>query len=166
MNTNPGSNPIDFWISIPTLANTILGRTTSDMEMPFKENSVVIGNGTKLFTLADIVKFGIQQQYAIPLMVEFSKDACLESSGPALNARKVCTTFGQAASSLNSNVQIWTHPMNGKQYVILGRGDFQYQTIPGGVFSLAKANSSNSINLFKGSGIYGGLPLQDSFIGQ
>lgn len=127
MNTNPGSNPVDFWISIPTLANTILGRTSSEMEMPFTQNSVVIGNGTKLFTLADIVRFGIQQNYAIPMMVEYEKDICLESSGEALNSRKVCTTFGQAAESLNTNIQVWTHPMNGRRYVVIGRGDFQYQ---------------------------------------
>lgn len=121
IDTTPGNNQIDFWIAIPTLTNTILGRINSHMEIPFRENSVVIGNGTKLFTLADIVKFGMNQNYTIPLMIEYNKDACLESSGNGLNAKRVCTTFGVAASDLNSNVRIWTRPLDGQKFVILGR---------------------------------------------
>lgn len=137
------------------------------MEMPFTQNSVVIGNGTKIFTLADLVRFGMRQTYTIPLMIEYNKPICLESSGDALNSGRICTTFGQAAEQLNASaVQIWVHPMTGAKYVILSRGDFQFQNAVGGQYYLTHANSSNSINLFKGSAIYGGLTLHDSFIGQ
>ncbi len=58
---------------------------------------MVLGVGTRAFTLADTVGFGIQTSYSMPLMIEANKEICLQSSGDGLNSERICTTFGDAA---------------------------------------------------------------------
>lgn len=110
----------------------------------------------------------MKRDFAVPLFIEYEKQICLNAEGAALNVPKtVCTTFGEAVTQIGqTNVQTWTHPMTHVRYVILGRGDFQYQETLGGQYKVYGVVSANNINLFKGSTLYGGLTLHDSFIGQ
>jgi hypothetical protein len=114
---------------------------------------MVLGNGTKAFTLADTVGFGISKRFTVPIMIEADKEICLKSSGPALNSETLCTTFGNAAS-LDTSVVTWTR-YDGQKYVILGNWEFQYQTMTGWPYYVKKLTyKPNNINLFKGSRLY------------
>lgn len=132
--TNPGENPItDIWMTIPTLSRARIGGTYLDRltgKIAMNQNQVVVGNGSNVFSLADIVKLGIKTQYEVPLMIETTKKICLDSSGDALNTRRVCTTFGDAASGI-STIKVWQNPITRQEYVVIGNGDFQYQQTVG-----------------------------------
>ncbi len=130
--TNPGANPItDLWMTIPALANTKFGSS------PFMKTSfssgVVIGKNGKVFTLADTVGFGIKTQYQIPLMIEADKKICLDGEGN-IDDTVICTTFGEAAAT-DASIIKFTRPTDEKKYVILGKGDYQYQTSVGGAYT-------------------------------
>lgn len=153
--TNPGANPItDLWMTIPVLAWTQqkLGYSWLDgiqWRVAFNDNRMVLGVGTKAFTLADTVGFGIKTQYRVPIMIEADKKTCLQSTGNSLNSEIICTSFGDA-SALSSNVHVFTR-YDGKKYVVIGNGDYQYQTGPLSAFYVnSLQTNSNSINLFKG----------------
>lgn len=140
-------------MTIPVLAGTQrLGYTWLDGtpgKVAFSDNRMVLGVGTKAFTLADTVGFGIKTQYRVPIMIEADKKTCLQSSGNSLNSETICTSFGDA-SILSSNVHVFTR-YDGKKYVVIGNGDYQYQTGPLSAFYVNSLQSnSNSINLFKG----------------
>jgi hypothetical protein len=79
-------------------------------------------------------------------MIAADKQICLKSSGVALNTQTICTTFGAEAPVS----MIWTRPIDGKKYVVLGQGDFQYQNTLGGPYYRDSINSSNNVILFKG----------------
>lgn len=85
-----------------------------------------MGVGGKVFTLADTVGFGVKTQYAIPLMLEASKKICLDGSGDSIDGTTICTTFGEAAA-MTPGITTFVRPTDGKRYVIIGRGDYQYQ---------------------------------------
>ena len=59
----------------------------------FEENRMVLGVGTRAFTLADTVGFGIKRAYNVPLIIEANKLICMRSLGAAINSAQVCTTF-------------------------------------------------------------------------
>lgn len=150
LNTTPGANPItDLWMTIPLLAGTQrLGYTWLDGipgKVAFSDNRMVLGVGTKAFTLADTVGFGIRTQYRIPLMIEANKKICIKSEGTSLNSENICTTFGEGAPTS----MLWTRPIDGKKYVVIGQGDFQYQNILAGPYYVNSVNNSNDITLFK-----------------
>ena len=133
--TNPGANPItQLWMTIPTLSRARLGYSFLDNvpgRLPFEKNGVVVGQGSKVFTLADVVGFGLTQRYQIPLMVEAEKQICLQGSGEGVDNKTICTTFGAAAEEFNrtnsTKILTWTRPTDGKRYVVIGNGDFQYE---------------------------------------
>ena len=111
-------------MTIPTFAGTNhLGYSWLD-GMPgriaFQDNRMVLGQGTKAFTLADTVGFGIKTQYTIPLIIPASKRICLKSEGSALNSASICTTFGEAGTNLSK----WTRA-DGEQFVNMGQGYYQ-----------------------------------------
>lgn len=121
-------------MTIPVLSNTKFGYAWLDGQpgkLTFSANGVVIGRGGKVFTLADTVGFGIKTEFAIPLMIEADKKICLDGSGDTIDGTTICTTFGEAAS-LSPNIQTFTRLTDGKKYVIIGRGDYQYQDTVGG----------------------------------
>lgn len=64
-------------------------------KIPFRENRMVLGEGTRAFTLADTVGFGIKTQLRMPLLIESNKLMCLSSTGTSLNSNEICTRFGQ-----------------------------------------------------------------------
>lgn len=126
--TNPGANPItDLWMTIPVLAGTQrLGYTWLDGErgkVAFNDNRMVLWVGTKAFTLADKVGFGIRTQYKYPLILEADKKACLQSTGNSLNSEIICTSFGEAANA-DSRIEKWQR-VDGKYFVNIGIGDYQ-----------------------------------------
>ena len=72
-------------MTIPTLAGTrnTLGYSWLDGtpgKVAFADNRMVLGVGTKAFTLADTIGFGIQTQYIIPIILEATKKMCLTSN--------------------------------------------------------------------------------------
>lgn len=94
--TTPGANPVtSVWMTIPRLTNTRIGQGW-DGTLPFNDVRMVVGNGTRLFTLADTVGFGMKTQYRVPLMIPYEKEFCLTSTGSALAHERVCTTIGSA----------------------------------------------------------------------
>lgn len=129
--TNPGANPItDIWMTIPNLSFARLGYSWLDGEVgkiPFIENRMVLGAGTRAFTLADTVGFGIKTKYTIPLAIEANKSICLDSTGNGLNHTRICTRFG----NLVSDAYKFTPYESNIQYVLIGRGDFQIKTASG-----------------------------------
>ena len=157
-------------MTIPTLSNTKFGYDWLDGQpgkLPFSANGVVIGKGGKVFTLADTVGFGLKTRFVIPLMIEADKVICLDGSGDAIDGTAICTTFGEAAI-LSPDITRFTRPTDGKQYVIIGKGDYQYQNTVGGDYSKVSSTSADSINLFKGSSLYttsagGRVTLNSSF---
>jgi hypothetical protein len=171
--TNPGANPVtSVWMTIPRLANARLGQSW-DNALPFSDVRMVVGQGTRLFTLADTVGFGMKTEYRIPLMIPYDKVFCLSSTGSVLNSERVCTTIGEAVRYIGNGVQIFERPTDGKKYVVLGAGDFQYQEKIAGPYFIGTAhNTISTVNLFKGSDIYtlrvkwGNLTLRDAFIGK
>ena len=113
-------------MTIPTLTRARVGYSFLDNvpgRLPFEANGVVVGQGSKVFTLADVVGFGIKQRYTIPLMVEAEKQICLQGSGEAVDNKALCTTFGAAAEEFNrtNNTKIltWTRPTDEKRYVVI-----------------------------------------------
>lgn len=128
MTTNPGANPItDLWMTIPVLAGTQrIGYTWLDNtpgKVAFADNQMVLGVGTKAFTLNDTVGFGIRTQYRIPLILEANKKICLKSEGTSMNSESICTTFG-AAASISPTISQWTR-RDGVGFVNIGAGDYQ-----------------------------------------
>ncbi len=112
----------------------------------------------------------MRTEYAIPMMIEADKRICLKSGGNALNSETICTTFGDAAL-LDPDVVTWTRPIDGKPYVILGQGEFQYQEVIGGPFYVRSTSGPNNIDLFKGSRLYnafngGSITLNSAFFGR
>lgn len=81
--TNPGENGVDdMWMTIPRLSNARLGYTWLDGvpgKIRFDANGMVFGLGTKAFTLADSVGYGIKTDLQIPLAIRADKDMCLTS---------------------------------------------------------------------------------------
>lgn len=82
--TNPGENGIDdMWMTIPSLSKKArVGYTWLDGipgKIPFRANAMVFGLGTKAFTLADTVGYGIKPDLEVPLVIRSDKDMCLES---------------------------------------------------------------------------------------
>jgi len=170
--TNPGANPVtSVWMTIPRLANARLGQTW-DNTLPFSDVRMVVGQGTRLFTLADTVGFGMKTQYRVPLMIPEDKIFCLTATGSALNRERICTKIGNATSYLGNGVQTFTRLTDNKKFIVLGAGDFQYQQVVGGPYYIGRANSANAVQLFKGSELYttqvqeGNLTLRDTFIGK
>lgn len=148
LDTTPGANPItDLWMTIPVLAGSQrLGYTWLDGtpgKVAFSDNRMVLGVGTKAFTLADSVGFGIKTQFRIPLMIEADKKICLTSEGSSLNSASICTTFGAGAP----DSMVWTR-IDGKRYVVIGQGEFQSRKSDG-TYERMVANSPNNITLFK-----------------
>lgn len=81
-------------------------------------------------------------------MIEADKKTCLQSNGTSLNSEIICTTFGEAAA-ISSNLHVFTR-YDGKKYVLIGNGDYQYQTAPGSPYSgMSLKNNANNISLFK-----------------
>lgn len=153
--TTPGSGSLEMWMTIPTLSRARLGYSWLEGEtgrIAFNENRMVLGVSTKAFTLADTVGFGIRKQYLIPLMIEANKTFCLSSTGANMNSNEICTPFGRYASE---DPKIGRERICGKDYIILGKGDYQVPTctLPA-IYTGKTANSSNSITLFKGKDSY------------
>ena len=126
--TNPGANPItDIWMTIPVLAGTQrIGYSWLDNQpgrVAFNDNRMVLGVGTKAFTVADKVGFGIKTQYRIPLIIAADKRICLKSEGSSLNSESICTTFGTAAN-ISTGINQWQRA-DGKWFINIGAGDYQ-----------------------------------------
>jgi len=161
-------------MTIPVLARTQhLGYTWLDGvpgKVAFSDNRMVLGVGTKAFTLADTVGFGIQTRYRIPIILEANKKLCITSNGSSLNSETLCTTFGNAADLDPTRIQKWQRA-DGVWFVNIGVGDYQKYNpnprptlpIPGEInyaaklenynnwtqYTLEKSNSANSITLFR-----------------
>ncbi len=162
-------------MTIPLLSNARLGYSWLETDgttgtIPFEANHMVLGEGTRAFTLADTVGFGIKTALPIPLLIESDKLMCLSSTGATLNSREICTKFGQYVGA-----SIQTETICGKNYVILGRGDYQKAANCSGPMTYIpkQANSANSITLFRGSDLYDIYPtrlqrisLSNAFFGQ
>lgn len=163
-----------MWMTIPTLSRARLGYSWLEGEtgrISFPENRMILGVGTKAFTIADTVGFGIRSQYAIPLIIEASKAICLSSTGSSMNSNEICTPFGRYAAE---DPNIRRENICGKDYIILGKGDYQVPTctLPA-VYTGKSSNSSNSITLFKGKDSYlvyparlGSTTLNSAFFGK
>jgi hypothetical protein len=106
---------------------------------------MVLGVDTKAFTLADTVGFGIKTRFRIPLMIEANKKICIKSEGTSLNSESICTSFGEGAPAS----MVWTRPIDGKRYVVIGQWDFQYQNTQGGPYYVNSVNHPNDVTLFK-----------------
>lgn len=115
---------------------------------------MVVGQGTNLFTLGDTVGFGMKTQYRLPIMIAEDKTFCLSSSGASLSNQKICTQIKNSLSLSNTGLQVFTRPTDGKRYIILGSGDFQYQPSIGAPYLVGRANSTQSVSLFRGAGLY------------
>lgn len=167
--TIPGANPIiSMWIKIPQLGNRNVGTNgyvTKNLSMDDTDVNgyrVVVGQGTNIFTLADQVVFGMKTEYRAPVMLEENKRFCLVSEGNAFAGQSsACTRVGDMGLALT--------PINGKNYLLLGAGDYQvkngntYQTI-------TIANPKNEVPFFRGSQMYSpvgqtnlGPTLRDAF---
>lgn len=100
--TNPGENPLTaLWMTIPTLSNARLGYSFTDIipgedgvQIAFSENSLVVGSGTRLFTLADTVGFGLKTELPIPLIIPYDQKMCLTGSGQITNQSR-CSWIGR-----------------------------------------------------------------------
>lgn len=79
---------------------------------------MILGVGTKAFTLADTVGFGIKTQYAVPLIIEADKTICLSSTGANMNSNEICTPFGRYAPD---DASIRRENICGTEYIILGK---------------------------------------------
>lgn len=134
-------------MTIPTLSHARLGYSWLDGEVGkirFEENRMVLGAGTRAFTLADTVGFGIKTQYVIPLIVEANKSICLDSTGIGINHTRICTQFG----NLVSDAYKFTPYGSTTQYVLIGRGDFQIKTSATG-YSGYSSTAPNNVTLFR-----------------
>lgn len=152
--SNPGENPVtSIWLTIPRLTNSRLG-TSWDNSLPFSDVRMVVGRGTNLFTLGDTVGFGMKTEYRLPIMIPADKVFCLSSTGASLSNQKICTQIANGLSLSNTGIQVFTRPTDGKKYVVLGSGDFQYQPTVGAPYLLGRANSTPSVSLFRGAGLY------------
>lgn len=125
---------------------------------------MVLGMNTRAFTLADTVGFGLKTQYKIPLSIEADKDICLASEGSSLNRNTICAKFGDLVPSSMKFII----PATGKQYVLMGVGDFQIRQIDGTYTQYtAGSNNPSAVDLFKGSSLYntsnGRMTLRDAF---
>jgi hypothetical protein len=190
--TNPGANPItDLWMNIPTLAGTNRNFGTNWLDgeseqIAFADNRVVVGNGTRIFTLADRVWLWVKTTYQMPLIIPADKRICLTSAGTSLNSESICTTFWEGAA-LDSRIKTWTW-VDGTKFVNIGTGYYQRKILgsnrrpdrPTPISLLATpaqkseydaklqsyydwreyeyvySNSVNNITFFKGSSIYPG----------
>ena len=135
-------------MTIPQLSNARLGYSWLDGvpgKIAFADNKMVLGVGTRAFTLADTIGFGIKQQYQIPLIVESNKNICLNSTGESITNNTVCTTFG-ALVPLSMK---FTPPGSTTQYVLLGNGEYQIRQTDGTYVKYFKTNNANNITLFK-----------------
>ena len=144
-------------MTIPTLANTRFGYDWLDGvpgKVAFSANGVVTGVGGKVFTLADTVGLGVKTQFAIPIMLEAEKRICLDGSDVGIiDGTRICTTFGEAAA-LSDDITVFTRPTDNRRFVIIGRGDYQYQPSIGANYVKLTSNSASSINLFRGARQY------------
>jgi hypothetical protein len=134
-------------MTIPTLSNARLGYSWLDNQpgkIRFEDNKMVLGVGTRAFTLADRVGFGIKQMYNIPLLIEVDKFVCLKSGGTSMNANNVCTTFGALAPS---NMEVMVAGV--KKYIIIGNGDYQIRQTDGTYIQYTKVGNPNNVDLFK-----------------
>ena len=69
-------------MNIPLLSRARLGFSWLDGvpgKLAFEQNRMVLGLGTKAFTLADTVGFGIKRDESIPLVISADKEICLKS---------------------------------------------------------------------------------------
>ncbi len=114
-------------MNIPVLAGTQrIGYSWLDGipgQVAFPDNQMVLGVGTKAFTLADTVGFGIKTRYRIPLILESTKKICIKSEGSSMNSEAICTSFADAAS-ISSGIEQWQRA-DGTWFVNIGAGDYQ-----------------------------------------
>ncbi len=186
--TNPGENGIDdMWMTIPSLSKKArVGYTWLDGipgKIPFRANAMVFGLGTKAFTLADTVGYGIKPDLEVPLVIRSDKDMCLESWWVEINSEKLCTTFGEAAklgtpvTVIDSQITqygqniVWTRPLDSKEFVVLWGWSIYYQTSTTWLYYSQPIDSSNSIEFFKWAREYRDsrgwtTRLSDAFIGK
>jgi hypothetical protein len=84
-------------------------------------------------------------------MVEAEKQICLEGSGDAVDGKKICTTFAEAANL--SNALVWTRLTDNRKFVVIGNGDFQYENPDdkkrGTYLGASVEGNKNEVNLFK-----------------
>jgi hypothetical protein len=121
---------------------------------------MVLGVGTKAFTLADTVGFGIRTQYRIPVMIEASKRICITSTGSSLSSQTLCTTFGEAVV-WQSGIHTFQR-FDGTKYIVLGNGEYQYQTGAAMPYQQQElTTNSNNINLFRWANLYTPLNLSN-----
>lgn len=120
-------------MTIPVLAHAQrIGYTWLDGmqgHVAFADNRMVLGAGTKAFTLNDTVGFGIKTQYRIPLIIEANKKICLKSEGTSMNSESICTTFGNGAAITTPRIEQWTR-IDGTQFVNIGVGEYQKMVDP------------------------------------
>ncbi len=171
MPTNPGENPIEFWLTVPKLTNARIGASYAfPNRIKFNKYAIVVGKGTNVFTLADTVGFGIKPTHPTPIKISLDKEFCLQSQSPVFAGNaKSCTTLGEARSQYGNAFDTFGN------YGVLGRGDYlvpngTYQiqvgntTVDAPRYETRQANSTNEVKMFKGAGIYDGTTLRDSFV--
>lgn len=82
-------------------------------------------------------------------MIEENKKICLDGANDGIiGSTMLCTTFGDAAKN-SPGIQIFDRPTDGTKYVMIGKGNYQYQQAAGGVYYVGNSESVNTINLFK-----------------
>lgn len=157
-------------MTIPVLSRARLGYSWLDAtpgKIAFADNKMVIGVGTKAFTLADTIGFGIKQEYQIPLIVESNKTICLASTGNSITNNTICTTFG----ALTPQSMKFTPPGSTLEYVLIGNGEYQIRQANGTYVKMLAQSNPNNVTLFKGNNAYATLDgstkkLSDVFVGK
>ena len=90
---------------------------------------MVVGNGTNVFTLSDVVSFGFTQKYNVPLLIEADKKMCLSGQGNGVNNTELCTQFGAEATN-----SYQTYNNGQTNYIVMGNGYYQTRN-PDGTYS-------------------------------
>lgn len=154
--TKPGENPIKYMIRIPGFAK--LGGTAYNKE--FRENGMIVGANTHLFSLSDEVYLEMNPKFRAPIQLESHRLFKMYTHGGHAT--------GSSAEVRATNVDhlpYWRHE-DGTTYYVLGSGEFLIpkkadKTMPvysgihcdnsantGSIYVLCTSDAMNSVKIF------------------
>lgn len=122
--TNPWSKPLNFTITIPTFSKLSLGSSVKNTW--FNENGMLVGKGTKIFTLADKVQLSMNAEYKAALTLD-EKVAFSIHGNNAINGKSDWEKYIGYYSGLPS----FKYTIDSKEYrfVVIGKKGDKF-TVP------------------------------------
>lgn len=119
-----------FSIKIPSFSKTAIGSPATSAT-PFYENGMIVGLGTKIFSLADNVVLGVDPKFgtmvAIPSTHKFQIHA--DNSQDFIKGESELKQI-ESTSSVN-NLPYWIKEGTNEKYYIIGKNGFKFRTSPG-----------------------------------